>query len=316
MTNGQTDVLTIIASITGTGTIKNTASTSRSNAIEYDWNSNNNAQTKIIQNSGYNPKVDIRVQQYPWYYNADTNTYQYQYQNSNTPVFTVDIRNNGPDDATGVVIDYKIGNGLKYQGYSTSIGTVTYANNELIWNIGFMPNGGKATMKVFTTILESGTNTPDLTNTATLTNVDQQDTNSANNQATCSLIVPKAADIGVTQSYTTYTDNNIQYAIITIQANNNGPDSATNVQINDILPTGLTFQSANTSTGTYNPTTGIWNIGTMTNGDTETISITAILTQAVKNTANTNRSASTEYDWNSNNNSKTIPILTNNSAQG
>ena len=153
LASGETATLTITGKVPSNGIFTNIIN--QIGQTEYNPDLTYNSQKKEIIVSA----VDIRVQQYPWYYNADTNTYQYQYQNSNTPVFTVDIRNNGPDDATGVVIDYKIGNGLKYQGYSTSIGTVTYANNELIWNIGFMPNGGKATMKVFTTILESGTNT-------------------------------------------------------------------------------------------------------------------------------------------------------------
>ena len=309
LNNGQTGTLTLLASITGTGTIKNTANTNRDDAIEFNWNLDNDAQTRIIQNSGYNPTVDIRVKQFPWYYNADTKTYQYTYQYSNTPVFTTQIKNLGPDDATNVQIQYIIGNGLKYEGYSTTAGTVTRNGNILTWNIDYMPQNGIVNMKVFTTIIESGTQTPNLTNTATLTSVDQEELNIDNNQATCSLTVPIAADIGVTQVYRTFIDNDILYSIITITTINNGPNTATNVQINDILPTGLTFQSAEMDIGTYNPITGIWNIGTLNNGEEKTLTITTLIAQDVMNTVYTNRDDAIEFDWNLDNNSQLSQIL-------
>ena len=42
---------------------------------------------------------------------------------------------------------------------------------------------------------------------------------------------------------------------------NNGPDAATNVTLQDLLPAGVTFVSATPSQGTYNSGTGVWNVG-------------------------------------------------------
>ena len=42
---------------------------------------------------------------------------------------------------------------------------------------------------------------------------------------------------------------------------NNGPNDATGVEITDLLPAGLTFQSANIGAGTYNELTGRWSVG-------------------------------------------------------
>ena len=50
----------------------------------------------------------------------------------------------------------------------------------------------------------------------------------------------------------------------TVTLSNNGPDSATNVQVTDLLPAGLTFVSATPSQGTYDPVTGVWAVGTVT----------------------------------------------------
>ena len=50
----------------------------------------------------------------------------------------------------------------------------------------------------------------------------------------------------------------------TITLTNAGPDTATGVQVTDLLPAGLTFVSATPSQGTYNPATGVWTVGTVT----------------------------------------------------
>ncbi len=48
-----------------------------------------------------------------------------------------------------------------------------------------------------------------------------------------------------------------------VTAKNNGPDTASGVQVTDIIPANLTFNSYLASQGTYNSVTGIlerWNV--------------------------------------------------------
>ena len=52
----------------------------------------------------------------------------------------------------------------------------------------------------------------------------------------------------------------------TITVTNNGPDDATDVQVTDGIPAGLTFNGYTASQGTYNSGTEIWNIGTLASG--------------------------------------------------
>ncbi|MCH7403748.1 hypothetical protein ACFOUP_08890 [Belliella kenyensis] len=63
----------------------------------------------------------------------------------------------------------------------------------------------------------------------------------------------------------------------TIVANNNGPDNDTGVQVHETLPSGYQYVSHSVSLGggTYNPNTGLWNIGTLNNGASRTLIITA-----------------------------------------
>lgn len=63
----------------------------------------------------------------------------------------------------------------------------------------------------------------------------------------------------------------------TIQLTNNGPLVATGVQVIDILPTGFDFTSSS-GTGTYDETTGIWDVGTLNNGQTVTLTINGTVT--------------------------------------
>ena len=46
---------------------------------------------------------------------------------------------------------------------------------------------------------------------------------------------------------------------------NNGFSSATNVQVSDLLPAGLTFVAATPSQGTYNSVSGVWTVGAVGN---------------------------------------------------
>ena len=310
LNNTNNLTLTITAQITATtGTITNTASESNEN--EYDPNYANNAQTCSYTISGtYTPTSNIAIYNYPWWYNSDTQSQQYTYVVGNAPVLTTDIWNNGPDDATGVVIEYDMGSGLEYEGCSADIGTVTYnsQNNSLTWDLGNIPNGGDVLLKIFVRITQSGTATPNLTTTSKLIHVDQYDSDTTDNTATCALTAPTAADIQVNQTQNTTTDNNgNQYVTYTITVTNNGPDTATGVQITDLLPTGTTYNSSTIPTGTtYNPTTGIWNIGTLNNTNNLTLTITAQITATTGTITNTaTKTNENEYDPNYANDAQT-----------
>jgi uncharacterized repeat protein (TIGR01451 family) len=68
--------------------------------------------------------------------------------------------------------------------------------------------------------------------------------------------------------------NTIKY-LLTV--NNRGPYSANGVTMTELLSSKLQFVSAIPSQGTYNPTTGIWNVGTLANGASATLTINAIV---------------------------------------
>jgi uncharacterized repeat protein (TIGR01451 family) len=256
--------------------------------------------------------VDMYVLQYPWYYDTASGTYENTYSYDNMPVFTVDVRNYGNDDATGVVVNYVIGKGFQYIGSTTQgVGTALYNSDTgtITWNLGSLSKNGMAWMMVALRVIETGSSTPDLTNTATLTHVDQYDVPNNYKTASYSIIVPSAADVQVSQTQSTYTSNGNEYVTYTISTTNNGPNTATGVSVTDLLPAGLTYISSSPSQGTYNPTTGVWTIGSINNGGVDTLTLTAEITATsgiITNTAT--KTAENEQDPNYTNNEQTLDL--------
>ena len=312
LANGEFATLTITGNATPQTTVSNTAN--RTAQDEY------NGENNTITSSTYVPSVDIRVRHYPWYYNLVDNNYQYEYLTGNTPVFYVLVSNTGTDDATNVQLKYTIGTGYTYQGFDTQgIGTATYdsSTRTLTWNIAYLPKGGTVILKIFTGCLTSGNKTAALTNIANITHIDQYDSNTANNNASCALIIDPSSDIGINQTYTTSTESGTNYVTYTITVTNNGPDNATGVTVTDKLPTGLTYYQISLDGGitwinsdaSYNQATGVWTIGNLNIGDQRVLMIKAIITGTgtIKNTVTKTQ---TGNDWNTDNDAKITTLTT------
>jgi uncharacterized repeat protein (TIGR01451 family) len=65
-----------------------------------------------------------------------------------------------------------------------------------------------------------------------------------------------------------------QNIVFTVTVINNGPNSAVNVVVNDVLPAGLLYVSDDGG-GAYNPGTGVWTIGNMLPATSVSLNITA-----------------------------------------
>lgn len=84
-----------------------------------------------------------------------------------------------------------------------------------------------------------------------------------------------ATDLNITQSVNNPSQSVGLNVMFTITVSNAvGFDDATNVSIRDLLPAGLTYVSDDSS-GAYNNGTGIWTVGTVVNGTSATLNITA-----------------------------------------
>jgi uncharacterized repeat protein (TIGR01451 family) len=103
---------------------------------------------------------------------------------------------------------------------------------------------------------------------------------------------PNPATVGTTLSYR-------------ITVTNNGPAAATNVNVTDTLPPGVTFVSSSTTQGTCNGTTTVnCNLGTLSNGANAVVTINVTPTVAGQLT-NTASATGAEADSDASNNSAT-----------
>jgi uncharacterized repeat protein (TIGR01451 family) len=61
----------------------------------------------------------------------------------------------------------------------------------------------------------------------------------------------------------------------TVTAVDNGQRAATGVRVSDRLPNGLTYISHSTSAGSYDPAMGVWNIGSLGQGNSANLTVRA-----------------------------------------
>ncbi|MCT7951391.1 DUF11 domain-containing protein, partial [Ancylothrix sp. C2] len=190
--------------------------------------------------------------------------------------YTITVTNTGAANATGVQITDQLPAGVGFVSAITSVGN--YDNRTGIWNLGNLNNGQAATLRI-TAVL----NAANATNTASVTASNQPDPNPNNNQD--SVTVPATgADLSLAKTANVANPRVGDTISYTLTLRNSGPSNATGVQVTDRLPAGLTFVSAS---GSYDPATGVWTVGTVTNGGTATLTIQARKTAEgqVSNTA-------------------------------
>jgi uncharacterized repeat protein (TIGR01451 family) len=98
---------------------------------------------------------------------------------------------------------------------------------------------------------------------------------SANDSASAILELPEA-DLTVSES----TDppqavTGVSFNEI-VRVSNAGPDAASNVSVMAAVPAGLTFVSATATSGSYDPSSGIWRVANVAVGGSETLTLTEI----------------------------------------
>ena len=224
-------------------------------------------------------------------------------QTSTTPVnvgdpvtYTVTALNNGPSTATGILISDIVPTGLTNVVITPSVGT--YYNG--VWTIPTLNNGASAFLTITGNAGSSmaGTTT---TNTATRTAEDQYNSLSPTTSAS---VYTKIANLSITNTANNSNLNVGNTGTFTVTVLNNGLDTANNIQINDPVPTGFTYS---TTAGSYNPTTGIWTITSLANGQTATLTFTKIMAASDAGTTTTNKATATWKEYPS---TTTIPNST------
>ena len=103
-------------------------------------------------------------------------------------------------------------------------------------------------------------------------------------------------DLAVIKSVNTNLPNEGATIVYSILVTNKGPQTANLVQLTDLMPTGITFTSYGASQGSYTTTNGLWDIGTITNGFTAKLTVTASVNAATGGSSITNTATITRMD--------------------
>ncbi len=286
LANGANAILHILAQVITSNTqITNIATV---NGTNYDHNDTNNQTNTTIT---VPPASDLTI-------TKTVNNPTPQYLENIT--YTLTVHNSGPDDATGVNVTDMLPSGLRY---IWDDGNGSYNPLTGLWTIGTLSNGANAILHILVQVITSNTT---ITNIANVTGTNH-DHNNTNNQTNTTITVPPASDLTITKTVDNPTPHYLDNITYIITVHNNGPDSAINVNVTDILPSGLRYIFDN-SNGSYNPNTGLWNIGTLTNGSSAILNILAQV--IVSNTQITNIATvnGTNYDHNDTNNQTNTTI--------
>ena len=209
--------------------------------------------------------------------------------------FTVTLSNQGPDAATGVQVTDLLPAGVSF--VSATPGQGTYDSTTGLWDVGALANGAQTVLTIGARVVSAAAQT----NTGTIADVDQSDPNIGNNSASATE-TPQQADLSVTKTVSDATPNVGDQITFTVTLSNQGADTATGVQVTDLLPAGLTFVSATPSQGTYNNVSGVWTVGTVSSGVPQTLSITALVVSPAAQTNTGTISDADQFDPNTANN--------------
>jgi uncharacterized repeat protein (TIGR01451 family) len=164
-------------------------------------------------------------------------------------VFTIMVENLNTVDASNVLVDALLPAGFKY--ISDDVGSA-YNSVTGIWTIGPLASTGIKIINITAKVVSCSpddfiaeVSSTEFANSSSIVSV---------YPAVCE------ADLRLAQTWSRL-DTAADTAEITLTIYNDGTAYATDVQVKDLLPSGLKYVSYVASSGTYNSSNGIWDIG-------------------------------------------------------
>ncbi|WP_154794563.1 DUF7507 domain-containing protein [Occultella kanbiaonis] len=235
-------------------------------------------------------------------------------QPGDTVTYTITITNLGPNDDENIEVVDPLPITANITG-STASGATTFDVEARRWTVGQLAEGQVETLTVEVLVSDAGGT---FRNEVLISQARLPDPNLDNNRAFATLFVP-VADIVVEKAVSDgapYVGDEVTF---TVAVTNDGPDLATDVTVDDLLPAGLTYVSSVASIGTYDAVTGVWTVGDLvphdrqprTVGAQATLTIVALVAEAGtwENTAASDRAESFPFDPDPTNNAATAVVV-------
>jgi uncharacterized repeat protein (TIGR01451 family)/gliding motility-associated-like protein len=166
-----------------------------------------------------------------------------------TATYSIEAQNIGDANATDVKVSDILPLGATYV---SSTPTGEYNNATGIWTIGSLTKGSNKSLLIQVTLGKTGS----IVNTATISGTNEDPTKLANNTSTVTINVVDIVDLSLTKTVSKTVVNTGDEVEYTITVLNSGPNTATNVEVKDKLPVGLTYVSSSTLTESAGVLTG------------------------------------------------------------
>ncbi|MCG3158533.1 MAG: hypothetical protein DKINENOH_05177 [bacterium] len=284
LANGATTNLTFQAVVNATGNYLNVAQVTASDQEDPDSTPNNENGAPYEDDEDDATVVPTPVADLSLLKSVNNPTANV----GSTVTFTIAVTNNGPSTATNVSVGDVIPSGFTYVTGSIAGGTSrTAAAPNLSWTIASLANGASTNLTFQAVVNATG----NYTNVAQVTASDQNDPDSTPNNENGTpyeddeddaTVVPTAvADLSLLKSVDNPTANVGSTVTFTIAVTNNGPSTATNVSVGDVIPSGFTYVTGSIAGGTSRSAAGAptltWTIASLANGATTNLSFQAVV---------------------------------------
>ena len=237
LATGTTQTLTVIAKITKSGSIQNTGIIVKSD--QFDPDTKNNRDSVIISTQ---KAADLSLRK--------TVSNRTPSVGSNV-TFTIYVKNSGPDAAQNVQVKDYMPTGLTFVSSGTPAATdftLLGDGNLLSKNIPTIANGDSVALAFVAQVSQPVS----IVNKAEISKSDTYDPDSQPNTGTSDgqddtggvTLNGQEADLSLTKSVDNANPNVGDVVTYTIKVSNAGPNIATNVEVQDVLPNGLEIVSA------------------------------------------------------------------------
>ena len=243
----------------------------------------------------------------------------------NTITYTITANNNGPSDAIGVQVTDNIPDGIRILSASvagtpitipaTASDTTPANPDDLVFSVGNLASGASVGSIQIVAAILPGTAAGSLINSAVVSTTDTStvEAPSTNNSFSVTTTVSLQNDVAISKSAASTVSAGTELTY-TLNVTNSGPSTATNVQVSDALPTGLTFVSGtsligSTTAGTVTATSGTASvtIPTLNPGETAVVTIrTSVGASVIGNISNTATVTAANDSNNANNSSAAV----------
>lgn len=196
--------------------------------------------------------------------------------------YRITATNNGPSYASNVRVSHVLpSSNIAFVSTSAGCvgGTVGAAGGTVVCSLGGLASGATSTVDV----VVQGTSISVVDNTVGITSDEldagvNYDPLAGNNSDLEDTTFKQPADLSLTNTANRMSANIGDQVKFTLTIRNDGPGNVTGVTVADTLPAGFTYVSNTPSQGSYNNGTGVWSVGNLNLGQSETLVITTTVT--------------------------------------